>query len=175
MIPALISAFISAAVAFIVLAASQWIIHRRERSRLLLGKLEEVYLLLLEIGARNMERFEPAMVVAFQKGAIPAKWPLPFEQMLMADLLEKLELLVEFYVPQLQDDLERMFKTNLLCNEMLTSCVGQIVSYDEIKEKSIGFAEENAALKRRIISERASLIRSWGANIREATSRWTYG
>jgi len=71
MIPALISAFISAAVAFIVLAASQWVIHRRERSRLLLGKLEEMYLLLLEIGTRNMERFEPAMVVAFQKERFP--------------------------------------------------------------------------------------------------------
>jgi hypothetical protein len=93
----------------------------------------------------------------------------------MADLLEKLELLVEFYFPQLQDDLERMFKTNLLCNEMLTSRVGQIGSYDEVKEKSTGFAGENAALKRRIIAERASLIRSWGAEIREATSRWTYG
>jgi len=93
----------------------------------------------------------------------------------MADLLEKLELLVEFYFPQLQDDLERMFKTNLLCNEMLTSRVGQIVSYDEVKDKSIGFADENGALKRRIISERASLIRSWGAEIREAASHWTYG
>ena len=171
----MISAFISAAVAFIVLAVSQWIIHRRERSRVLLGKLEEMYLVLLEIGKRNMERFEPAMVVAFQKGPIPAKWPLPLEQMLMADLLEKLELLVEFYFPQLQDDLERMFKTNLLCNEILTFRVGQIVSYDEIKEKSIGFAEENAALKRRIISERASLIRGWSAEIQEAISRGTYG
>jgi hypothetical protein len=95
--------------------------------------------------------------------------------MLMADLLERLELLVEFYFPKLQDNLERMFETNLPCNEILTSRVGQLVSYDEVRGISMGFAEENAALKRRIISERASLIRGWPAELRETIGRWTYG
>ena len=172
---ALISAFISASVAFSVLAISQWIIHRRERSRLLLDKLEELYLLLLQLGTRNMERGETAMVAAMQKAPLP-KWHFDsMEKMLMADLLEKLEMLIEFYFPPLLDNMPRLFDANRDCTPIILTSVGKITPYETVNAKLRAVADELAVLKQRVLSERAELIKAWRAEIVAWFRRHCYG
>jgi hypothetical protein len=168
----MVPALISAAVAFTILAISQWIIHRRETSALLLSKLEDLYFLLLEMGSRNMERFEPFLIAAAQGGA-PNQWPLKLEKMLMADLLERLELLVSFHFPQLKDSMQRLFDLNRDCTEVVVLNPGKIWKRGEVTAKSEPFANEMAVLRRRIIAERSQLIKSWrgefSAKLREFT------
>lgn len=116
---AMLPALVSAAVAFTVLALTQWIIHRREQSRFLLTKLEKLYLMLLRLGERNVQRFEGRLrVTAGQLYNEPAQ-QLSFDQRIAGDLLEKIDLLMQFYFPSLGADLEKIFAANRLCIKLL--------------------------------------------------------
>ncbi len=50
------TAIISASVAIVVLVAGQWLLSRRSRKEFLTSKLEELYILLNDIGECNVER-----------------------------------------------------------------------------------------------------------------------
>src|SRR5438045_4175316 len=125
MVPALISAI----VAFAVLIISQWVIFRRERSRLFLGKLEDLYILLLELEERNLRRFGPEVQLlkdtvlggedsklfrARLRVAISERG-LPFDQLIALDLFARASLLIDFYFPQLRREFDEMVEANRKC------------------------------------------------------------
>src|SRR6266446_8103407 len=142
----MIAALISAAVAFSILAISQWIIFRRERSRLLLGKLEDLYYLLLDLGERNVRRFEPLMLLA--AGHLVKASDLSFDKTMAADLLEKVDLLVNFYFPQLKPELEAIFEANRECMAILQYESRGLKPYKDIVSASTGFADRFGAMQR---------------------------
>jgi len=148
-----IAAFISATVALIIFVLSQWIVHRREKSSLLLSKLEELYDLLLALGERNGKRFDHLLR---ELPGIKQEPKLSFEETLASDLLEKIRLLVEFYFPQLKSDLERLFEANRGCLDVLRPGYGIYTAAMEVAEAFAGRTEE---LKTRILAERKVLTK----------------
>jgi len=52
------TALISASVAIMLLVLSQWVLSRRNRKEFLTNKLEELYLLINQLGEHNWERYE---------------------------------------------------------------------------------------------------------------------
>jgi hypothetical protein len=161
----MIPALISAAVTFAVLAISQWIIYRRERSRMLLEKAEQLYLLLLDLGDRNGQRFDPIVLAAYTQSD-PTLANLTFVQLLAADILEKIKLLVDFYFPALAADLEKLFEANRECIGVLVQGPENRPPYSEIQKISHGFADKNDLVRRRIVSERKSLTKTLDGEIR---------
>ena len=176
MMSSLIPALISAAVAFVVLAISQWVIFWRERSRFLLAKLEDLYNLLLQLGERNLRRFEP-LVDAFQQEQdqqhkqlepqyrltrnsfkqVKEANKLSFDQTYAIDLLERIDLLVNFYFAQLGSDLERVFEANRKCTEILRAGAPPI--YGEVREAAAAFGDSSAVIRKRILAERPVLAK----------------
>jgi hypothetical protein len=173
----MIPALISAAVAFAVLALTQWIIHRRERSRFLLTKLEELYLLLIQLGERNLSRFEAPLLIAAGRIYNPPENRLTFDQKMASDLLEKIDLIVDFYFPLLRPDLEKMFEANRECIDLLNEPRLEISpkAYERIRVVSTDFADRFGAMQKRILLDRRLLIKSLPRELKEAFDKFTYG
>lgn len=148
------AALISASVALIIFVLSQWIIHRRERSTLLLSKLEELYDLLLALGERNGKRFDHLLHAL---PGIRQEPKLSFEETLASDLLEKIRLLVEFHFPQLKTDLEALFEANRECLGVLQPGQGEYSAAMKTAEEFVGRIEE---LKTRILIQRKVLTKN---------------
>jgi hypothetical protein len=179
----MISALISATVAFAVLIIAQWVIYWRERSRFLISKLEELYILLLDLGERNLQRFEPLMTafasefqyspfasqhklthVSFAQVSMATK--LSLDQIMAGDLLERISLLIDFYFPQLRSDLEKVFEANRKCIAILL--IKAPPTYEEVRGASTGFADCKAVIERRILAERPVLAKTFTGKFR----RW---
>jgi hypothetical protein len=175
----MVSALISATVAFAVLIIAQCVIFWRERSRLLLGKLEDLYILLLDLGERNLTRFEPltrllasevvkqnklpfAQVVA----AANARTELSLDEIIAGDLLERVSLLVDFYFPQLRPELDDMFETNRECIAILYGTTTEFADYKQVIKISTAFADRKAVMEKRILAERPVLTKTFVGQFR---------
>lgn len=169
----MVSALISATVAFVILTLSQWVIHRRERTRLLLGKLEELYLLLLELAERNGRRFDQLSPMIDQAGSLPN--PLSFDELLSADLLEQVQLLVRFYFPALGFDLDELYKANGESVQILVAAPSDRPAPAEVTAIAMRFADRNALIRNRIISERQLLTKTLFGEIDGWYARVSYG
>lgn len=169
----MIPALISAAVAFVILAISQWVIFWRERSRLLLGKLEDLYILLLDLGERNLTRFEKLThllasepikqgKLSFAQVAAVAidQTDLSLDQMMAGDLLERVSLLVDFYFPQLRPELDEMFEVNRECIGILYGRTTELIDYGYVIKISTGFADRKGVMEKRILAERPVLTKT---------------
>ena len=176
----MISALISASTAFAILIISQWIIFWRERSRLLLGKLEDLYILLLDLGERNLTRFEPLMsLMATEKIMSSAeviealnKQSQSLDQVMASDFLERVSLLVDFYFPQLRPELDQMFEANRGCIGILhgTAETG-LIEYEDVRQIATTFADRKAVMEKRILAERNVLTKTFTATFRARFER----
>jgi hypothetical protein len=177
----MVSALISASTAFAILIISQWLIFWRERSRLLLGKLEDLYILLLDLGERNLTRFEPLMsLLATEKimsskevtAALTKHSDLSLDQVMASDFLERVSLLVDFYFPQLRPELDQMFEANRWCVGILhgISETG-LIEYEDVTKRSITFADRKANMEKRILSERDMLTKTFTGTFRARFER----
>lgn len=170
----MIPALISAAVAFIVLATSQWIVHRRERTNTLTTKLEELYVLLLDVGERNGRRFENLFLPIEPLPAAASSAPLPFHETIIADLLERAEMLVEFYFPALRSDLDALHGANRVCVVILVAEPPYRPPL-EVNEAAVAFADRARSLRQRILLDRGVLTKALLAELRAKYNRATYG
>jgi len=176
----MVSALISATVAFAVLILSQWVIFWRERTRLLLGKLEDLYILLLDLGERNLTRFEPLTRLLASEVVKKSNLPFPqvlavasegtklsLDQMMAADLLERVSLLIDFYFPQLRRELDEMFKANRECIGILHgTTTTEFVGYEHVNKVATAFADRKAVMEKRILAERPVLTKTFMGELR---------
>lgn len=179
------TALVSATVAFVILIITQCVIFWRERSRLLLGKLEELYVLLLDLGERNLTRFEPLMgLLAGQRikqsalssaevvAALSKRTDLSFDHVMAGDLLERVSLLVNFYFPQLRPELDQMFEANRWCIGILHGITETgFVGYQQVQEIATTFADRKAAMEKRILAERKALTKTFTGKFRTRFER----
>ena len=178
----MVPALISAAVAITVLIISQWVIFWRERSRLLLGKLEDLYMFLLDLGSRNRQGVD-VLTNFFSSGfgggegeishLVMAKageeTKSSFDQ--IGDLLLKIRLLVDFYFPQLRPDLEAMkeayLEAYLKARHLLADRIGQTnPTREEVIESWKAFDHLRGAMLQGIRKERPVLIKAFAAEFR---------
>ena len=184
----MIPALISAAVAILILAISQWVIFWRERSRLLLGKLEDLYILLLDLGQRNLTRFEKLTHLlasepikqsnlSFAQVAALAinQTDLSLDQMFAGDFLERVSLLVDFYFPQLRPELDEMFEANRQCVGVLYATTTELVDYDYVIKISTAFVDRKAVMQKRILAERPVLTKTFMGGFRAWLERMSTG
>jgi hypothetical protein len=172
----MIPALISAAVAFVIFAFTQWGLHRREQSKLLLQKLEELYMLLLEVGERNGQRFDTFVTqISPDTVAIRAEPPLTLSEWFGIDLGQKLELYVSFYFPQLHNDLERLYKANRGMNAIYMRKDTGTLRYSEIQEASSAVGEMVGAMQKRILAERTLLTKNPISEIGALYERLSFG
>ena len=184
----MVSALISATVAFAVLIISQWVIFWRDRSRLLLGKLEELYILLLDLGERNLTRFEPLTRALASKAGKQSKLSLAqvlavvgertdltFDQIMAADLLERVSLLIDFYFPQLRRELDEMFEANRECIGILGGTTTGFVDYEQVTKVATAFADRKAVMEKRILAERSALTKTFMGEFRASLERMSIG
>lgn len=158
-------ALISATVAFAIFVFSQRIVHRREQTKLLVQKLEELYLLLLEFGEFNSNRFKRYISETDADGLIltPAEQPLDRAEWFGVTLVEKLKLYVDFYFPQLNHDLERLFEANREMTSILVHLGSGNLTYQEIQKASISVGNILGDMEARILSDRPKLTEEWGS------------
>ena len=148
---------------------------------MLLGKLEDLYLLLLDLGERNMTRFEPLMnLLATEKimssaevvAALNKQTHLSFDQIMASDFLERVSLLVDFYFPQLRPDLDQMFEANRWCIGILHGTARDgLIEYEDVTRIATTFADRKAAMEKRILAERDVLTKAFAATFRARFER----
>jgi hypothetical protein len=176
----MISALISASTAIAILVISQWIIFWRERSRLLLGKLEDLYILLLDLGERNLTRFEPLMSLMATESIMSSaeliealnEQTQSLDQVMASDFLERVSLLVDFYFPQLRPELDQMFEANRGYIGILHGITKtELIEYEEVKEIATTFADRTANMRTRILAERDALTKAFTSTFRAEFER----
>jgi hypothetical protein len=172
-----IPALISASVALLIFALTQWILHRREQTKLLLGKLEELYLLVLQFGELNGRRFERLLdhVRNDRQPADPEDDTISFSEWFGVNLGQKLELYVDFYFPRLRDDLERLYAANREMNGLLVRRDSGRLTYAEMRRAGSEVGEAVGMLCRQILAQRRLLTKNLSAEIAAWYDRSTYG
>jgi hypothetical protein len=169
-----IPALISATVALVIFIFTQWILYRRERTKLLLGKLEELYLLLLEFAKRNGQRFE--RLIEYQPPDDPEDSDsFSFSEWFGIDLGQKLELYVDFYFPSLRNDLEKVYETNRHANSIIARRASGSLTYHAMQRPFVDVGESVATLRKQILTERPLLTRQLFPQISEFCDRLCYG
>lgn len=134
----LISALIAAAVALVVLALSQSFSRRQQRIQFLQPKLEELYLLMNEVGERNTRLFK--LLVASTHGDLRAKQELDsFDELAAYGHLtaKKMVMLVRLYFPKLSRIHQHLFAAERQLNQhMWELSTGDIPSLETLIEAS---------------------------------------
>lgn len=105
----LITAFVSAAVALFIFAATQVILHLKERQSLLSEKLEELFILLVEMQQRNADRFPMLRAKGLN---MLVKRELNIQEFFATDLEQKIKVLVRLYFPQIDNEYEAFSDAN---------------------------------------------------------------
>ena len=170
-------ALIGASVALFTFALTQWIFHRREQAKLLLTKLEELYLLLLEFGERNGKRGEYLHKVSRREVELSIVCVDPFSpsEWLGIDLGQKLDLYISFYFPSLHGDLERLYAANRVMNGVYSRLNSGQLTYQEIQLARSTFGDAVGTLLQQILAERLLLTKNIAGDIAAFYDRFCYG
>ena len=113
------TALLSAAVAVMVLVVSQWALSRRNRKEFLTNKLEELYLLINQVGEHNVERFE--LLVKLASGECNFENTTRAEAMKTygLDIHKKIVMLIRLYFPKLSKSHQELFIANQKINTII--------------------------------------------------------
>jgi hypothetical protein len=118
-VTSLSTAFISAAVALIVVVLSQWALSRRNRKDFLTNKLEELYLLVNEIGEHNVERFELLVKLSNGKRKFDDTNSEETVRIYGLDINKKIVMLIRLYFPKLALTHQKTFQANRNINQLI--------------------------------------------------------
>jgi hypothetical protein len=113
------TALISAAVAIVILVLSQWALSRRSRKELLTSKLEELYLLINQVGERNVERFELFVKLANKEIKFNDINVNETIKIYGLDINKKIVMLIRLYFPQLSATHQKFFDANRKINKLI--------------------------------------------------------
>lgn len=101
---------ITATATIVAVFITQYIIRKRERAQLRLRKLEELYALLVAFGNHNNKRvYRNQLEIA----------PQSINEVMTADFIEKIEMYVDFYFPDLRKDFDELQALNSKLNFLL--------------------------------------------------------
>jgi hypothetical protein len=110
----LASATIAASVALVVFAVTQFITGKRNRAAFLTSKLEELYLLLNEMGEKNAAQFDLLMLCLAQDKSSTAKLrEMGSVELFGGSRAKKMIMLIRLYFPQLTRIHQRLFAAEL--------------------------------------------------------------
>jgi len=155
------AALISAAVAIIVLVISQWVSARRNRKEFLTKKLEELYLLINQIGEHNVERFELLVKLANKKSKFDNTNAAESIKAYGLDVNKKIVMLIRLYFPNLSQSHQRIFKANREINKIIFNLSsGGETNDTEVNNAITEFTSQLGAFEEEIIQNINILIKS---------------
>jgi hypothetical protein len=157
---AILTAFLTAVVALLVAALTQWILGRRARTELLTKKLEELYLALNEVSAHSVKRVEEAIplisATPFNKPAITGG---SIERQGL-DLHKKIVMLVRLYFPQLSAAHQEVFRCNSSVNMLIYDAeTGSRLSEGRLVALSGAYRDAVCAMEEELIQNRRVLVK----------------
>jgi hypothetical protein len=157
---AVLTGLLAAAVAVTVTFITQWILGRRARTDLLTKKLEELYLVLNEVSAHNVNRVEAALPLAtatpFEKTNITGS---SIERQAL-DHHKKIVMLVRLYFPPLSKAHQEIFHRNSDVNMLIYEAeVGPPLSEHKLLSLSGLYRDALVAMENEIILNRRILVR----------------
>ena len=173
----MIAALISASVALLVFTLTQWITARRERTKLLLSKLEELYSLVVEYDRRNLARAE-ILSSLYATGKFKTEGEskdLSHMEWRAKDLNSKLRMYSSFYFPVLDADVQRLFTGNEAMATIVRRRRSSVLTDREIMAAVEPISELVGLLRERIIAERLVLTRDLAAEVKEWLHRYSGG
>ncbi|WP_162488482.1 hypothetical protein [Azospirillum lipoferum] len=158
----LMSAIIAASVAIIVFALTQFITNRRERSKLLTQKLEELYILVNEVFEKNADRCERYKAASLgDEDALGYFIKTHSTEVYGHSRAKKIIMYIRLYFPELTYVHQHAFKAEAKVNHALYKIhTGSMESFDKIFELSGAFGQLMRLMEKEIIENYAKLVRA---------------
>ncbi|MBK6744072.1 MAG: hypothetical protein IPG66_14320 [Hydrogenophilales bacterium] len=159
---AILTAALAAVVALLVAVLTQWILSRRSRTELLTKKLEELYLVLNEVSAHSVKRFEEALpLVSATPFTKPSITGGSVERHGL-DLHKKIVMYVRLYFPKLFAAHQEVFRCNSSLNMLIYEAeTGPPLSEERLVSLSGAYRDAVAAMEEELIRNRSILVKDY--------------
>ena len=159
---AILTAALAAVVALLVAVLTQWILSRRARTELLTKKLEELYLVLNEVSAHSVKRFEEAFpLVSATPFTKPSVTGGSVERHGL-DLHKKIVMYVRLYFPKLFAAHQEVFRCNSSLNMLIYEAeTGPPLSEERLVSLSGVYRDAVVAMEEELIRNRSILVKDY--------------
>lgn len=155
------TALISASVAILILVLSQWILARRNRREFLTKKIEELYLLLNQLGEQNVVRFELILNLANKNFKTKLSDTEPTTKSYALDINKKIVMLIRLYFSKLSTTHQSLFKANREINRILHKLrSGEDTNDTEVQDAFLEFTVQLRNLEEEIIQNLNTLTKN---------------
>ena len=158
--------------AIFVAVLTQWVLGRRARTELLTKKLEELYLVLNDISAHNVNRVEQALPLASATPFNKPKITGSSVERQGLDLHKKIVMLVRLYFPKLAKSHQAVFKSNSAVNKLIYDAEsGPPMSDALLLALSGAYSDAFVAMEEEIIENRRVLVNDYILPVRFKEAR----
>lgn len=154
----IIPAIISAIVAILLFAFTQWLQARRTSIALLTSKLEELYLLVNELGTSNPVRYEKIRIIVNGDQSY-LEDPEHIHKLLLADLDRKVKMYVHLYFPDLIESYIKLSVSHKPISTLINKLLSGIdIDQDEFSNAIVHYDSHIRSFEKEIIVNRQRLI-----------------